>query len=341
MQEEGTGHCIGWTDRESGLKALLVIDDVTLGPAAGGVRIQPYPSFQHALRDASALARAMTLKCAIAGLPAGGGKIVVIEHGEMDRARAFEFIGKKVEEMGGLFRTGSDLGTTSDDLQAMSTWTQYVHTKEERICEAVALGVLRAIEACCESRPQTTLDGLKVAVQGCGAVGAAVTRALAQSGADLCIADVDSTRANALASEVGARVCAPEEIMRQDVDVISPNAGGGVLTRRKVDELKAWAVCGGANNILSDAAVAQLLHERNVLYIPDFLSSAGGVIDGLGRDVLRLEDPLPLVERLGDYVRLVIDESRATNRLPLDIATEKAMQKIQKRQATRQTNHLR
>lgn len=331
LEEENTNHCIAWADRESGLKALLVIDDVTLGPAAGGVRIQPYPSFLHALRDATSLARAMTMKCSLAGLPTGGGKIVVMEHGELNREKAFEFIGRKVEELGGLFRTGSDLGTTASDLQAMSRWTQYVHTEEARICAAVARGVKGGIEACLALRSGGSLDGLKVAVQGCGSVGAAVTRELAKAGADLCIADVDNQRAEVLAKEVGARVCASEEILQEDVDVISPNAGGGVITRRKVEGIRAWAICGGANNILTEPEVAQSLHDRGIIYVPDFLSSAGGIIDGLGRDVLKLEDPSPLVDRVGDYVRDILLESKREGRLPLTVATEKALARIQNR----------
>jgi leucine dehydrogenase len=328
MQEEGVSHCMTWADPESGLKAILVVDDVTLGPAAGGVRIQPYPSFAHALRDAASLARAMTLKCSLAGLPAGGGKIVVMEHGELQREKAFEFIGRKVEELGGFFRTGSDLGTTTADLQAMSRFTQYVHTAEERICDAVAHGVIASIRACLTFRPGASLAGLKVAVQGCGAVGAAVTRALARAGAELCIADVDPERAQMIAKEVGARVCPPEEILKEDVDVISPNAGGGVITRGKVDEIRAWAICGGANNILAGSDVARVLHDKGILYIPDFLSSAGGVIDGIARDVMKLEDPMPLVERVGAYVLEILSESQEKQMMPVQIATERALHRI-------------
>lgn len=328
LQEEETNHCVVWTDRDSGLKALLVIDDVTLGPAAGGVRIQPYPSFHHALRDATALARAMTLKCSIAGLPAGGGKIVVLEHSALQREKAFEFIGQKVEELGGLFRTGSDLGTTTEDLQAMSRKTKFVHTDEQRICAAVARGVKQSIAACFAFREGAGFDGLRVAVQGCGAVGAAVTRELAQAGAHLFIADVDNSRAKDLANEVGGRVCAPEEIFLEDVDVISPNAGGGVITRGKAEALKAWAICGGANNILTDLSVAELLHARGILYVPDYISSAGGVIDGLGRDVIGLDDPSPLVDRVGHCVQEILAESNRSGDNPLTVANRRALARI-------------
>src|SRR5262245_3399538 len=171
-------------DERSGLEALIVIDDVTLGPAAGGVRTRAYPSLDDAVADCARLARAMTVKCALGGLDAGGGKAVVLDRPGLDRPRAFAVLGERIAELGGLFRTAGDLGTTAADLAAMARFCRWVHTDESNLAGAVARGLVRCVEACVRARAgagahRIQLDGLRVAVQGCGAIGAAVAEALA------------------------------------------------------------------------------------------------------------------------------------------------------------------
>jgi leucine dehydrogenase len=160
-----------WRDAASGLEAILVIDDDTLGPAAGGVRTRSYPSLAEARADAAALARAMTIKCALAGLDAGGGKCVVLDHPGLDRPRAFAELGARIAELGGGFRTAGDLGTTDADLAAMASTCAWVHAGSD-LAGAVARGVVRCIEACAAVRG-VPVAGLAVAIQGCGAIGAA------------------------------------------------------------------------------------------------------------------------------------------------------------------------
>ena len=170
-----------WRDAASGLEAILAIDDVTLGPAAGGVRTRAYRSPDDALADAAALARAMTVKCALAGLAAGGAKCVVLDHAGLDRARGFRVLGERIAELGGVFRTAGDLGTSAADVAAMASRCPWVHTDETGLAAAVAHGLLRCLETCAALRG-VGIAGLRVAVQGAGSIGAAVARRLSAAG---------------------------------------------------------------------------------------------------------------------------------------------------------------
>lgn len=312
MAAAGAARCYAFTDPTSGLRAFVVIDDVTLGPAAGGVRTHRYPSPAAALEDAARLARAMTLKCALGGVAAGGGKAVVLDHDGLDRDRAFEVLGRRVEELGGLFRTAGDLGTTARDLAAMARTTRFVHTDERDLTAAVGRGLLRCLEACAKRRGRE-VRGLTVAVQGCGAIGAAVARALAGAGASLRVADVDAGRAARVAEEVGASVCRPDEVLTADVDVLAPCAIGRVIDERAARALRAWAVCGAANDVLASPAVARTLMERGVALVPDVVASAGAVVEGIGRTVMGLPDRGALIDGLGETAGRILDESSRTD----------------------------
>jgi len=335
LQEVDARHAVFWTDENSGLRAILVIDDVTLGPAAGGVRTVPYPSVRDALADAAQLARAMTIKCALAGLDAGGAKVVVLDHERWDRAEAFEQLGRRVEDLGGLFRTGSDLGTTHEDLEHMARWTKHAHTENLAFADSVARGLLRCIEACADLHGDDKVAGLRVAVQGCGAIGAAAARTLAGAGLEVLVADTNAARADEVAAAVGATVVSPEDLLDADVDIIAPCAVGGVLTRPRAESLRAWAVCGAANNVLSEPAVDEVLSARGVLHVPDVIASAGAVIDGIGREVMGLEDRTPLIDRLGQVAREVLEESKRSGVTPSVVAEQRARRRIDEAKAAK------
>lgn len=323
-------------DRASGLRAVVALDDATLGPAAGGVRTQRYASDEAALADARALARAMTIKCALAGLDAGGGKCVVLDHDRLDRPRAFAALGERIEALGGLFRTAGDLGTTGADLAAMATRTQFVHTDESGLADAVARGLVRCIEAAAEvHRGQASVAGLWIAVQGAGAIGAAATRALVRAGAHVTLADVDRARVAAVAAETGASIAEPSEVLALGVDVIAPCAIGGVIDESAVRALRAWAVVGAANNVLASDAVAHELARREILHVPDPIASAGAVIEGIGRTVMGLTDRTPLIDALGTTAREVLAEARATGRPPSEVAIARARARIERARASR------
>jgi leucine dehydrogenase len=322
--EEDVHNLSVWSDPGSGLRAICVIDDVRLGPAACGIRTQPYPSTQHALADAARLATAMTRKTALAGLRAGGGSIVVLERPGMDRDGAFRALGRRIGAFAGAIRGGPDLGTRTEDLMVAAAETPHVQANIARVSRAVAKGVRTSIEACVRVKGDTELRNLRVAVQGCGAVGAAVARGLAEAGASLVVADVDSERARVVAEDIGAEVVEPAAIFEADVDVFSPCAMGGVLTDARAAQLKAWAVCGGANNILASKRAEATVIERGILLVPDIIASAGGVIEGVGYDVMGLDETGPLIEGLGRLAEEVLREAKAKKKSAQAIALARA-----------------
>jgi leucine dehydrogenase len=317
-----------WSDPASGLRAVLALDDVTLGPAVGGIRTRSYPSLAEAVEDVAALARAMTIKAALGGLDAGGGKVVVLDHPGLDRPAAFARLGEYVEELGGLFHTAGDLGTTPDDLAAMARRCRYVNTSHGDLTGATARTLLRCAEACAEVAGRPGLAGLRVAVQGCGAIGDAAARALAAAGAELVVADVDAARAERTARATGARVVAPGRVLLEDVDMVCPCAIGGVVTVELADELSAWAVCGCANNVLADAAAERRLGERGILFVPDVLASSGAVVHGISTGLMGLPDSAPLIEAVGAAAREILSESRARGVPATAIAEERARARI-------------
>lgn len=335
IAKAGGSRVIVISDPATGLRGFIAIDDTTLGPAAGGVRTFRYPSAQDALADALRLARAMTLKCSLAGLNAGGGKAVLLLHDEMQREAAFVRMGEIVEELGGLFRTAGDVGTTEADLFAMARSSRYVHTDERNLAAAVGRGILRCIEACAAVHGVPS-EGLVVAIQGAGSIGASTARALSHAKMRIVIADIDRDRAERVAAEIPeARVVDPEKILLEKVDVLAPCALGGVITEEVARSMSAWALCGGANNALSSADVAHVLAERGVLHVPDPIASAGAVIDGIGRSVMNLSDPTPLIDRLGDTAREVLEEAKSSGKTPMDVAFARARERIAMRRSSK------
>lgn len=307
-----------------GLTAYIVLDSTVLGPAAGGVRAARYPNEQSAAADACRLARAMTYKCALGGLDAGGGKIVVMDTPELEREAAFEAVGDVVRALRGELRTAGDLGTTAGDLAAMARRTRYVHTDTARLTSSVARGVLRCAEACADVRGRLGVSGLRVAVQGCGDIGEAVAEAFVEAGASVRVADLDEARATALAERIGADVVSPREVLYGDVDLLAPCAVGDVISRESARSLRAWAVCGGANNICVDRDAHLALHERGILFVPDLVSSAGAVIEGIGRTVMGLDDRVSLIDALRHTARLILEDARRTGEPPIDHAIRRA-----------------
>jgi leucine dehydrogenase len=324
----GLARLLLWSDPPSGLRALAAIDDVTLGPACGGIRTRSYPSLSAAVRDAAALARAMTRKTALAGLDAGGCKIVVLDHPGLDRPAAFARLGQLVEELGGLIRSAGDLGTTAEDLEAAAAHTRFVNTSLDDLSAATARTLVRAAEACAAAKGRGGLAGLSIAVQGCGAIGAAAARALAAAGARLVVADLDGKRAEAIAREVGGRVAAPDAILFEEVDLVAPCAVGGVLTVEVAERIRAWAVCGAANNVLAEPAAEARLRARGILFVPDVIASSGAVIVGVATRVMDIANPTPLLDAVGETASEVLAESASTGRLASDVAADRAAARI-------------
>lgn len=302
-------HVDVFVDPPSRLKAFLVLDNLTLGPAAGGIRTASYSSDEEALKDALHLARAMTLKCAIAGLDAGGGKLVIMDHPSLDRKAAFQYIGKRVEELSGLFHTAGDLGTTHDDLLQMKKYCRFVHLDHGPLSEAVGATIVATISACITLGHLPQFSKLKVAVQGCGDMGQSAVRALVNAGAQVSLCDTIGNRAEQCASATGATVISPESFFAQPVDVLVPCARSHVLDEKAVRSIQAKVISGAANNLLQSPRIDALLRERGIIFIPDFLSSSGAVIQGVAPLLMGVEDPSTLIARVEETTRQVLEGS--------------------------------
>lgn len=319
-----------WRDPPIGLEAVLVIDDTTLGPAVGGTRTKRYGTFGAAVADARALARAMTIKCALAGLDAGGCKIVVRDAPGMDRARVFEQLGRRLAELDDVIRTAGDLGTSPTDLERMARHTGAVHLDGENLAAATARGLARCVAACAARRGRAVAS-LRVAVQGCGAIGASVADALSRAGARLVVADLDAARARAVAERVGAEIGSADDILREEVDVIAPCATGGVVDEALASSLRAWAVVGAANNVVRGERVPAILRDRDILLVPDVVASAGAVVDGIGKLVMKLDDRSHLIDALGDVAARVLDRAAAEGLTTVDAAERIAAERLGRR----------
>lgn len=320
--------CLMLNDPATGLRAVIALDSLVLGPAVGGVRTLAYPSDWDAVADAARLARAMTLKCAIAGLPAGGAKTVVLDHAGMNRRRAFRRLGGCIEELKGLYWCAGDLGTTADDLAAIAEATDYVASDAAILSAAAGRGVASCILACAAHRGIDHLDGLRIAIQGCGAMGGGTARILAEAGARIWLADLDREKAARLAAEVGGQVIAAEEVLEADVDILSPCAVGAVLTEDVAARVRAWAICGAANNQLASPGAGRILQEREILFVPDFLSSAGAVIAGTISLFDGSSDPSNLIARLGRTTREVLVRAEEKKLTSTEVAEELALARI-------------
>ena len=276
-------------EKTLGLKAIIVIHDTTLGPAAGGIRMWPYQNEQDAIQDAVRLARGMTYKNAAAGLPFGGGKCVIIGDPKKDKTEGLlRAMGRFIHRLNGLFLTGIDSGTTIQDMVLMRMETPYVVTVPESLggpgnsAVATSFGIFQGIRACLKEVFGNPLpQGRTVAVQGIGAVGDELVKYLLNAGAAVTIADIDQQKVDTLASEYKVNVVPPEKIHTLDVDVYSPCAMGSVLNEHTIPELGCKIVCGSANNQLATEQDGDRLAQRGILYAPDYIVSAGGVISGL------------------------------------------------------------
>jgi len=302
---------IALQNRATGLRGFLAIHDTTLGPALGGIRIWPYATDADALADALRLSRAMTYKASLAELPCGGGKVVMILHPGLKRAEAFEALGQLVESLRGRFFTGRDVGITDDDLAAVGRRTHYVACESSPalgdISEHTALGIWHGMRACLKF---AGLVKARVAVQGVGSVGLWLARILRREGMELLVADVDAQRAEQAGRELGARVVPPDEILRADCDLLAPCALGGVISTETLPRIRARIVCGSANNVLASAEAGDELARRGILYAPDYLVNAGGLIRGAEFYLLKRADSRPSLERIYDRMWRVLELAR-------------------------------
>lgn len=274
------------TDPATGLHAIIAIHNVNLGPALGGCRCVPYASTEAAIMDAMRLARGMSYKAAISGIAQGGGKSVLIKPDVIkDREQYFESFGEFVDVLDGRYITAVDSGTSVSDMDIIARKTRHVVSTSSAMggkgdpSPHTAHGVLRGIQAAVAFKlNKETLNGVHVAIQGAGNVGYHLAKELSELGARLTISDSKPETASQFAKEFGAEVVDKENIFDVECDVFAPCARGSILSKDTVARLRAGIVAGAANNQLADSSIALLLHERGIVYAPDYVINAGGLI---------------------------------------------------------------
>jgi leucine dehydrogenase len=282
-------------EADSGYKGIVAIHSTALGPAVGGTRLWHYPSDQEALTDALRLARGMTYKSAMAGLPCGGGKSIILQPQGSDddaasRERLFRAHGRLVATLNGQYITGEDVGTSPADMEYVRQETKFVaglHGRSGDPSPKTARGVFRAMQAAAQHRwGSSNLAGKTVAIQGCGHVGYYLASELHRAGAGLIVTDVDRARVDQVVKDYGAAEVAPESIYSAEAHIFAPCALGGIINDRTIPQIRAQLIVGGANNQLLEPRHGDQLEQRGILYAPDYAANAGGVINGCCQEML-------------------------------------------------------
>ncbi|HEU5301594.1 MAG TPA: Glu/Leu/Phe/Val dehydrogenase dimerization domain-containing protein [Acidimicrobiia bacterium] len=286
----GSGHeqVVFVGDASTGLRAVIAVHSTALGPALGGIRFWHYEREDDAVRDVLRLSEAMTWKAAAAGLDQGGGKVVVLVD-DPDAVRApalLHALGRAIDELGGRYLAAEDVGATQRDMDLIAEVTPWVTGVDPADggsgdpSPVTALGVVAAMRAVLTRLDgDDRLAGRRVAVQGTGHVGSRLVALLTQAEASVVVADTNEARAGQVAAAHGADVVAADAILEQQCDVLSPCALGGVIDDVTVERLQCRAICGAANNQLAHEDIDDRLHERGILYAPDFVANAGGIIN--------------------------------------------------------------
>jgi len=324
---------------EHGLKAIVAIHSTRLGPAAGGARFWHYADPAEALTDALRLSRGMSYKNAMAGLPLGGGKTVLLA--PADRKKSPELLaafGKAVDQLCGRYITAEDVGMSVSDMVEVSRQTKFVAGLPNDGKDVggdpgphTSLGVFLGLKAAVKrGLGKDSVNGLRIALQGAGSVATGVAMHAAAEGAKLSIADVDQAKAKKLADATGGTVADPAEILFLEADVVSPCALGAILNEESISKLRTPIVAGGANNQLAGPADGAFLNERGILYAPDYVINAGGIIN-VCTEYLGDGDAALVRERINGIpqrLEQIWTESAATGRDPAAVADAMAQRLI-------------
>ena len=339
VSEHGAEQVAFAADEETGLRAIVAIHSTKLGPGLGGTRFYPFSSERLALVDVLRLARGMSYKHAACGNDLGGAKAVII--GDPRTARTDELIvayAQLVDRLGGRYLTAEDVGTTQADMDLIRTVTPYVTGASESLggsgdpSPATAWGVFHAMRAVAERLwGEPTLEGRHVAIAGVGKVGSALARHLAELGCRLTLADVRGDVVSSLAAELGADTVGPDAIHRVECDVLSPCALGATINEYTIPELRCAAVCGCANNQLANETDGERLADAGVLYAPDYVVNAGGVIniaDELSPQGYHRDRAWKQIETIHDtvlHVFAVADDEGITPAAAADLIAERRL----------------
>jgi leucine dehydrogenase len=319
--------------RRSGAYTIVAVHSTKLGPALGGCRMWRYASSADGARDALRLSRAMTYKAAAANVPLGGGKGVICANpggppaGQERREMLLDFA-DTVNALDGAYITAEDVGTSSADMAVIREGTDHVaglpesHGGSGDPSPLTALGVESAMRACCNHRfGSPDLDGRAVSIVGIGRVGSQLARRLSAAGARLFVADIDEGKRALLADLPGAQWCDPNVALHADVDILAPCALGGAINESNVELLRCAIVCGSANNQLAHEGLAEDLDARDILYAPDFVANAGGLINiAVEREGYDRERAVERVREIEDTIDELLEEAQRSETTPLATA---------------------
>lgn len=324
MEKHGHEQVVLCHDKASGLKAIIAIHNTNLGPALGGLRMWTYASEEAAILDALRLSRGMSYKNSVAGLHLGGGKSVIIGDPRKDKSEAlFRAFGRFVESLNGRYITAEDVGTSTEDIMQVRSETKHVAGVDLASGGSgdpspfTALGVFRGIQASAKDVwGSDSLEGKTVAVQGLGHVGYYLCQHLHKAGAKLIVTDIYDDQIKRVVSAFGAEVVKPNEIYGVKCDIYSPNALGAVINDETIPQLKCAVVAGAANNQLKEDRHGDILKEKGILYAPDYVLNAGGVInvaDELEESGYNEARSTAKVDRIFDTVTKVIEIAKREN----------------------------
>ncbi len=335
-------HVVYGHDKASGLKAIIAIHNSRLGPALGGCRMWPYADDQEALRDVLRLSRGMSYKSALANLPLGGGKAVIIGNPHSGKSEAlFQAMGDFVDSLGGRYITAADSGTGVAEMQIMAERTRHVAGAGQREAfdggtrngdpsPSTAYGVFIGLKVAVKHRlGRDDLKGLKVAIQGVGQVGFGLARHLKEAGAELWVTDIQEANIRRAVEQLGAKAVSQHDIYGLDVDVFAPCAMGAIINPHTLEALRAPVIAGAANNQLADAQLAEELKRRGCLYAPDYAINAGGIIDvcyeRTGGSAAQLKAH---IEGIGDTLQQIFERADAQGQTTSAVADSLARERL-------------
>ena len=321
MKEYNYEQLVFCQDKSTGLKAIIAIHDTTLGPALGGTRICEYETDEEAIEDALRLAKGMTYKNAALGLNLGGGKAVIIGDPKKIKSEAlFRAFGRFVEGLNGRYITGEDMNATQQDASYINCETDYIvglETGSGNPSPVTAYGVFKGIQAAVnEIYGSDDLTGRTIAIQGLGAVGRLLAERLHEAGAKLYVTTRDKAKIDKAVAELGATAVGLDEIFGVECDVFSPCARGAVINDKTIEQFKCRIIAGAANNQLAESKHGDMLEEKGILYVPDYIINAGGVIniidDISGREYNR-ENALKNTAKIYDACKKVFEIAKRDN----------------------------
>ncbi|HET9282253.1 MAG TPA: Glu/Leu/Phe/Val dehydrogenase [Candidatus Angelobacter sp.] len=324
-------------DPAAGYRGIIAIHSTARGPAGGGTRFWNYRNDDEALEDVLRLARGMTYKSALAELPLGGGKSVIIgDNKSKERERIFRAHGRFINSLAGLYTTGEDVGTSPEDMEFVRKETPYVaglHGQSGDPSPRTARGVFRAMQAAsqhCWGRED--LAGRTIAIQGCGHVGYFLAQELQKANAKLIVADVDSEKVRRVVSDFGATFAAPEQICFVPADIFAPCALGGIINDQTIPRFPARIICGAANNQLLEPRHGDLLEKRGISYAPDYAANAGGIIGGCCLEILGWDEARTMkkVDAIYDTILKIFEIARQEKIPTYQAADRLAEQKLKK-----------